>query len=232
MLRIPNDTGSIVRNAQGHRVLQRLIRTSNPYEFGNPVLRALLQKKSEQLLPNTSGAPVAIPVYGRWNTWRRKVAATAVKKTREFLSSITSTRQTKTTTSRNSSPTVIVGEPRNFVQRFASAVSFAQTAIDDIQSSNRSIMPTTMYEPPCEKSMIVTISPSRTEEIVKLLETGKDLDKISMAEYLQVSFLTLMSGTEVHTEEKIMYGGNVFQLHACVSQIAPGQRVSALRKVT
>jgi len=92
-------------------------------------------------------------------------------------------------------------------------------------------MPTTMYEPPCEKSMTVTISNERTAEIIKALETGHGLDKVTMEEYLQVSFLTLMSGDEVHSEERIMYGGNVFSLHVCVNQVAPGQQVSALRNV-
>ena len=79
--------------------------------------------------------------------------------------------------------------------------------------------------------MTVMISNERTQEIVKSLETGHGLDQITMEEYLQVSFLSLMSEDEVHMEETIMYGGNLFTLHACVNQVNPGQQVKALRKI-
>jgi len=87
-----------------------------------------------------------------------------------------------------------------------------------------------MYEPPCEESMTVTLSPSRAEEVIEKIAKN-DLDGISMREYMEVSFLTLMSGEEVHVEEKVMFGGNLFTLHACVSQVKPGQKVSELRKI-
>lgn len=76
--------------------------------------------------------------------------------------------------------------------------------------------------------MTVTILPNRAEEIIKKIAEG-DFKGISLEEYMQVSFLTLMTGDEQHVEEKVMYGGNVFSLHACVAQVAPGQQVSALR---
>lgn len=76
--------------------------------------------------------------------------------------------------------------------------------------------------------MTVTISPSRAEEIINKIARN-DFKGISLKEYMQVSFLSLMTGEEQHIEEKVMYGGNVFSLHACVAQVAPGQQVSALR---
>ena len=82
----------------------------------------------------------------------------------------------------------------------------------------------------CNESMNITISPNRTKEVVERLEAGK-LAGITMEEYLQVSFLSLMSGDEIHLEEKVMYGGNLFTLHACVSGVNPNQQVDALRKV-
>jgi len=69
---------------------------------------------------------------------------------------------------------------------------------------------------------------SRTDEILNAIERG-EYKGITLEEYMQVSFLTLMSGEEQHIEERIMYGGNLFNLHACVSQVNPGQQVSALR---
>ncbi len=86
------------------------------------------------------------------------------------------------------------------------------------------------YEPPCERSMTITISSNRTEEVIKAIETGH-IEGVTLEEYLQVSFLSLMSGDEIHFEEAVMYGGNLITLHTCVSQVNPGQQVSALRKV-
>lgn len=71
---------------------------------------------------------------------------------------------------------------------------------------------------------------SRTEQITKQL-AANDVSGISLEEYLQVSFLELMSAEEVHVEESIMYGGNLFLLHACVSQVNPNQPVEAMRKI-
>lgn len=78
--------------------------------------------------------------------------------------------------------------------------------------------------------MSITISTNRTEEVLDMVDRG-DYKGISLEEYMQVSFLALMSGDESHIEEKVMYGGNLFQLHACVHQVNPGQQVEALRKV-
>lgn len=76
--------------------------------------------------------------------------------------------------------------------------------------------------------MSVTISSNRTREILDRLEAGQ-IEGISLEEFMQVSFLSLMSGDEVHIEEKVMYGGNLFQLHACVNSVTPSQPISALR---
>lgn len=86
------------------------------------------------------------------------------------------------------------------------------------------------YEPPCDRSMNITISTVRTEQILDKIERN-DFKGISLEEYLQVSFLTLMSGEEQHLEEKVVYGGNVFELHACVQQVNPNHAVSVLRKI-
>jgi len=79
-------------------------------------------------------------------------------------------------------------------------------------------------------SMKSTISPSRADEIIMMMEND-DFEGISLEEYMQVSFMVLMSSGELHGEEKVMYGGNLYTLHACVSQVNPNQQVSALRNV-
>jgi len=86
-----------------------------------------------------------------------------------------------------------------------------------------------MYEPPCERSMTVTISKNRTEEVLKGIETGH-IEGITLQEYIQVAFLTLMSGDEQHIQEKIVDGGNVYAMHVCLESVAPNQPVVALRK--
>jgi hypothetical protein len=63
-----------------------------------------------------------------------------------------------------------------------------------------------------------------------MIDAGK-FEGISLEEYMQVSFLSLISGDEVHVEDKVVYGGNVFLLHACVSQVNPAEKVEALREV-
>ena len=78
--------------------------------------------------------------------------------------------------------------------------------------------------------MSVTVSENRTKEILERLEAGR-VEGISLKEFMEVSFLALMSGDEVHVEEEIMHGGNVFCLHACVNSVTPNQPISALRKI-
>jgi len=68
--------------------------------------------------------------------------------------------------------------------------------------------------------MTVTISQSRTEEILNKLDAG-DIDGISLREFMQISYLAMVGGDEVHLEMKIIYGGNTFNMHSCVSQVNP-----------
>ena len=87
--------------------------------------------------------------------------------------------------------------------------------------------------PHSEKFIDVTISKLRTLEIIQGVEEGTiDLDKITMSEWLQVSFLAAVGdGDIVHVTQKMMYGGNLYSLHACVEQIVPNQQVSSIRKI-
>ena len=92
-------------------------------------------------------------------------------------------------------------------------------------------MDTMTSAPLCTEYMQFTISPSDSERLITGLRDGTlDLNTVSMAEYLQISFLTLMSGEEIHIEQKMVAGGNVFNLHACVSSVTPSQPMKSLRE--
>lgn len=80
--------------------------------------------------------------------------------------------------------------------------------------------------------MTDSISPNRVEEILKSLDSGKiDCSKVTLEEFVQVSFLQLMFGTdETHLNQKLMYGGNLFNIHVCVAQINPAEKVDSLRE--
>ena len=46
---------------------------------------------------------------------------------------------------------------------------------------------------------------------------------------MQVSFLKLMADDEQHLELGVMYGGNLFSMHSCVSAVHPPNKISELR---
>lgn len=78
------------------------------------------------------------------------------------------------------------------------------------------------------------ISTTRTNEIAQGIDDGTiDLNTVSLAEFIQVSFLCLVetNGHEVHLEKKIMYGGQVFNLHTCISEIRPMQDLLGAQRV-
>jgi len=74
-------------------------------------------------------------------------------------------------------------------------------------------------------------SETRAHEIIDGIDNGTlDYATVTMEEWLQVSFLSLFHGEEVHIELPIVYGGCAFHLHACVEQVVPGADVPPLRK--
>lgn len=70
--------------------------------------------------------------------------------------------------------------------------------------------------------MTVTISKNSTEEILAAVNRG-EYDKVTLAEYMQASFLTLFNGDDHHVDQKVMYGGNLFTLHTCIAAVSPPQ---------
>lgn len=84
----------------------------------------------------------------------------------------------------------------------------------------------------CEKYMTDTASPSRVEEIIDSINNGTvDATTVTLAEFMQVSFLELMYNDEqpLDVNQHMMYGGNLFNIHVCVAQINPNQPVTALK---
>jgi len=226
---IQSDTEKIVRNASGHLMLSRSTRTSSLFESLERGLAKGQPLISDQMPHHISAKRVEQSGLKRSNTWPRKVAATVARATHAFWSLITLTRLRSSIRSENSSPTVIVGQARGFDKKFVSVVSFARIVTESIQSSSKTITHTTTSPRHCREFMTVTTLSDRTKYIIESVEAGKNLDKITVAEFIEVSFLALMSGDEVHNEQSIMYGGNMFSMHTCVSQVSPAERVDSLR---
>ena len=223
---IPKNTKRSAKIAAELSTPLQLTRTSNPYEFENPVLKTLLKNRNELLRLSISESSAARRVLRRFSTWLTKVVTAVGNGIHEFWSSIILEHARRNTISLYSSPTATAGEQKNYVPKLGSVVSFARTAIESIQSSNRSTIPMTTSKRPCETSSASTILSSRAEEIVNGLADGTlDLTTVTLAEFVQVSFLRLVSFDETHLEQTIMYGGNVFKFHACVSEIQPMQSI-------
>ena len=88
-----------------------------------------------------------------------------------------------------------------------------------------------MSEMHSEQSMNDILSNNRTEYIAEGLKEGTlDFNTITMAEWLQFSFLMLYHGEQPHIEQNVMYGGNVYTLHACVQGVTPNQPLKSIRK--
>lgn len=87
-----------------------------------------------------------------------------------------------------------------------------------------------MFEKHSVGSMKITTSPSDFARIRDELVAGElDLESITLKEYLDVSFLSLYDGLEVNSDIRVVYQGNVYQLHTCVTGVVPASPVKELR---
>ena len=189
------------------------------------------QKRSVLSKLSASASEGATLVLRRLNIWLRKAALNATSAILGCSSSITLTQHRRLLTLQNSSPTDSAGEQRNSELRFGNVVCFAPTAIADILWNSRDTIPTMMSSPLCREFMTDTISPNRVVEVRDGLESGTlEFATISLEEYLQVSFLMLYHGEEVHVEQKVVYGGGVYNLHACLALVHPPSAIAELRK--
>lgn len=66
--------------------------------------------------------------------------------------------------------------------------------------------------------MPITLSANRTDKIVAMLEAGVT-QGITLDEFIQTSFLCLVDAEEIHIEQRVVNGMNVYNLHACLSAI-------------
>lgn len=65
--------------------------------------------------------------------------------------------------------------------------------------------------------------------VSRALETGQGLAEVTLTEYLQTSLLSMVSNDRIDIEQRVLYGGNVYTLHACVQQVDPGNQVTKVR---
>ncbi len=163
--------------------------------------------------------------------WLKKAAQLVESVIHGYLNSTTLTQEKRNTTLPPSYPEGMLGLVKSYDGKSENAEYFARTATGNIPLSSKTTTPTLTCEPLSEKSMPITISPNDFSRIRDALIAGEaDLSNITFEQYLQVSFLSLFDGLEIHNELKVIYKGNVFTLHACVNGVVPSQSVEALRK--
>jgi hypothetical protein len=122
------------------------------------------------------------------------------------------------------------GLVRYYGGKLGNAVYSVQTATGNTPLSSKTITPTEMFEKHSVGSMKITTSPSDFARIRDELVAGElDLESITLKEYLDVSFLSLYDGLEVNSDIRVVYQGNVYQLHTCVTGVVPASPVKELR---
>ena len=162
----------------------------------------------------------------------RRVAASVALMIREFLSSITSIPQKNISPSVDSSQQVTAGPQKSSVPKFGNAEYYVRTAIESTPLSSRTITQTPKSTLPCEKLIEpMELGPEACEKIREALIKGTiDLRTISVAQWIQVSYLNLFSQKETHMQQAIVYDGNVYNLHLCVTGVVPPASPDKLRE--
>ena len=160
----------------------------------------------------------------------RRAAASVATMIREFLNSIMSIPQKNISPSVDSSQQVTAGPQKSSEQKFGSAKYYVRTATENTPLSSRTTTPIPKSSQPCEKSMQPEImGPEHCAKIRKGIEDGEiDLRTISVATWLQVSYLALFNKEVTNGEQTIVYKGNVYNLHFCVSGITPPAQADKL----
>jgi len=149
---------------------------------------------------------------------------------REYWSLIILIKRIRATALADSSQTDTAGDPSAYEPRFGSAVSFAPTAIDFIRQHRWSTMDTMMSETHLTELTPSITSPEDACTIAEQIRDGKfDMNSISMAEWLQIAFLLLYHGELINIDQKVMYGGAMFNLHACLDSANPAEETKILR---
>ena len=162
----------------------------------------------------------------------KKAAVSAMNIILAFLSSITSIPQKNISPSVVSSQPATAGPQKSSDPKSGSAKYYVRTATESTPSSNKTTMRTPKSLQHCTKSISATaLSPERCAEIREgLLKGTIDLREVSLAQWIHVSYLTLFDKKETHLEQAIVYEGNVYNLHLCVSGVIPPASPEKLRE--
>ncbi|KKL27733.1 hypothetical protein LCGC14_2382220 [marine sediment metagenome] len=161
----------------------------------------------------------------------RRAVASAMNIILGFLSSITSIPQKSISPSVDSSPPATAGPQKSFAPKSESVKYYVQTATENTPSSSKTITPTPRSAPRCVKSIKpMELGPEGCEKIREGLIKGTiDLTTISVAQWLHVSYLALFAQKETHMERAVVYEGNVYNLHLCVSGVMPPEATAKLK---
>lgn len=62
---------------------------------------------------------------------------------------------------------------------------------------------------------------STRDKINAIIDGTIDCDAITMGEYLQLAFLAAMNNDVLHIEQPVVYGGQHFNVHMCMSKVGP-----------
>ncbi len=162
----------------------------------------------------------------------RRAAVSVMSMIREFLNSITSIPQKNTDQSVASSPPDTAGPQKSSAPKSESAKYYVRTATGNTPLSSKTTTQTPKSPPPCEKLIAHTdLGPENCEKIREGIINGKlDLTKISMATWLHVSYLELYNKQETHANQAVVYNGNVYNLHFCVTGVVPPADTAKLRE--
>ena len=166
-----------------------------------------------------------------FNTLLKKAAVSATNIILGFLSSITSIPQKSVSPSVDSSQPATAGPQKPSVPKSGSAKYYVRTATESTPLSSRIITQTPKSAPLCVKSIKpMELGPEGCEKIREGLINGTiDLTTISVAQWLHVSYLSLFAQKETHMEQAVVYEGNVYNLHLCVSGVVPPEAAEKLR---
>lgn len=60
-----------------------------------------------------------------------------------------------------------------------------------------------------------------------LLDGRVDLDKVTMAEYMQIALLHALDNGIINLDLRLIYGGEVYNVHSCINKIDGSDALAA-----
>ncbi len=180
----------------------------------------------------TAAACVAAKLALRYCVLSLSEAANTVGRTiRGYWSSIISTQVRKNTQSADLSLEDTSGLVISYNVKFENVVYSAPTATESTLPPSKEAMLTKTSKVLCAKSTETLESSLDFKRIRDGLNDGTlDLSTISVQDWLEVTFLSMYGGDEVHIDTSIVDRGCVYHLHMCVQGVVPpGQQVKQLK---